>query len=123
MGSILNSFKAIPDTAGTISWHNVFPCEPGYYEPEGTISWPLNPFISGHTETTGSIDDATYVIGFGEMPEGFREIGSWGFTGLKPLWAQIRESAHPNLTTAMQLMGKPWTWRLWSVSFLGRRIR
>lgn len=123
MGSILNTFKAIPDTAGTVSWHNVFPCEPGYYEPEGTISWLLNPFISGHTETTGSIDDATYVVAFSEIPEGFEEVGSWGVTRPIPLWVQNRESANPNLTTALQLIGKPWTWRLWSVSFLCRRIR
>ena len=122
-GGILNTFKAIPDTAGTVSWHNVFPCEPGYYAPEGTISWPLNPFISGHMETTGSIDDATYAIAFREIPEGFEEVGSWGVTGLKPLWAQIRESANPNLTTALQLIEKPWMWRLWSVSFLCRRIQ
>ena len=94
-----------------------------YYNPEGEISWPLYPYLPLGMETIAADDDVSFIVAFREIPEDFEEIRTRGVTGLKPYWAQIRESAYPDLAIALQLMGKPWTWRLWSVSILGRRTR
>ena len=123
-GGILNTLKAIPDTTGTVSWHNVFPCRPGYYDPEGNISWPLYPYLTRGMETTAVDNDASFIIAFTEdIPEDFEEVGTWSVSGLGCMLAPIRQSNNPNLIAALQYMGKPWTWRLWQLSMLGRRIR